>query len=401
MWELIRANKRKSIFLFLTMGIILILLGYVIGTIVYPERGGYLGVVIAFSIWVLMSIISFFSGSKILLAISHAKEVKPDVHPVLFNVVEEMKIASGLPYLPKIYIINEEAPNAFATGYNPENASIAVTSGLLVKLNRDELQGVVAHEMAHIFNRDIQFMTIAGIMLGSIVLISQIFLRSMIYSGGRRYHSGSKGGQAQIILIVIAIFFAVLAPIAAQLLYFAVSRKREYLADATSVRFTRYPEGLASALEKLSQNTSELSVANKVTAGMYIVNPLKKKGLRLSDLSNTHPPISERIKILRNIAGGVGYSEYQNAFNQIKGNHSPIIPASGLKEFGHIDFRESKLETKTENTLVQNKRILGDLMMTVNSYQFYSCACGLKIKIPPDFKHNNVECPRCGTSHAL
>jgi len=397
MWELIRANRRKSFWLFIFMGIILLSLGYFIGVYLASERGGIYGALIALGIWGMLSLISFLSGSRILLLMSNAKEVNPDVHPALFNVVEEMKLAAGLPAMPKVYIINEEAPNAFATGYRPENSAIAVTSGLLARLNRDELQGVVAHETAHIFNRDVQFMTIAGIMLGSIVLISRVFLRGMFYSGGKRYSSGGKGsGQAQLILLAIAVVFAILAPIFAQILYFAISRKREYLADATAVRFTRLPEGLASALEKISQNTAELTVANKVTAGMYIINPLKQSERKMSDLSSTHPPISERIKILRSIAGGAGYVQYQLAYQEVKGVKSKIIPTSGLNETEVNDLKTSTSDNKTQKTVKENKRILGDLMMTVSSYMFLSCSCGLKIKVPPDFKKPAVECPRCG-----
>src|SRR4030067_3426300 len=180
-------------------------------------------------------------------------------------------------------------------------------------------------------------------MLGSIVIISQIFLRGMFYSGsGRRYSSKSKGGgQAQIIFLVIAILFAILAPIMARLLYFAISRKREYLADASAARLTRYPEGLASALEKISECTDDLPSANKVTAVMYIANPLKKKAMKLSDLTSTHPPISERIKILRGMmyGHGVNYNDYQKAFSTIKKSSSVIIPASGLSDSSTIPLR--------------------------------------------------------------
>jgi heat shock protein HtpX len=280
MWELIQANKRKSVFLFITLGFILILLGYIIGSAYIPDGGGFIGVFFAMVIWGILSLISYFSGSKILLAVSGAKEVTKEVHPQLFNVVEEMKIASGLPKMPRVYIINDAAPNAFATGIKSEESAVAVTAGLLARLNRYELQGVIAHEVSHIVNRDVLFMTIAGIMLGSIVLISQVFLRSLWFTGGGRYRSKSSsgGGQAQLIFMIVAIAFAILGPIMAQLLYFAISRKREYLADASAVRFTRYPEGLAAALEKISNSTQDLRTANKVTAPMYIANPLKKKG---------------------------------------------------------------------------------------------------------------------------
>ena len=189
-----------------------------------------------------------------MLSVSNAKEVTPEVHQQLFNIVEEMKIASNLPKMPKIFIINDAAPNAFATGTKPENSAITVTAGLLAKLNRDELQGVIAHEMSHIANRDILVMTFAGIMLGCIVLISEVFLKGLWFSGGSsaryRSKSSSGGGQAQLVMMIAAIILAILAPIAAQLLYFAISRRREYLADANGARLTRYPEGLASGSGK-------------------------------------------------------------------------------------------------------------------------------------------------------
>jgi len=289
------------------------------------------------AVWAVWSLVSYFAGDSILLRTSGAREVSPDVHPQLFNVVEEMKIASGLPAMPRVYIIKARAPNAFAMGRKPEKAAVAVTAGLLSQLNRDELQGVIAHEVSHIKNRDIMFMTFAGIMLGSIVLISHIFLRSLWFSGGssRRYSSsksGGGGGQAQVIIMLVVIAVAILAPIMAQLLYFAISRKREYLADASAARFTRYPEGLASALEKISNNKLDLSKANKVTAPMYIANPLKKKGKQLSNLSSTHPPLKERIRILRTMSGGANYLQYQAAFADVKGKGSSIIPKSGIEE---------------------------------------------------------------------
>ncbi len=403
MWELIRSNKRKSAFLFISMGVILILLGYIIGSAYYPDGGGLLGLVLALFIWGILSLISYSSGSKILLAVSGAKEVTKDVHPQLFNIVEEMKIASNFPFMPKVYIINSEAPNAFATGVKPDNTAIAVTAGLLAKLNRDELQGVVAHEMSHIVNRDVLFMTIAGMMLGSIVLISQVFLRSFWFSGGRYGSKSSKsgGGQAQLVLMIVAIAFAILGPIMAQLLYFAISRKREYLADASAVRYTRYPEGLASALEKISNSTQDLKSANKVTAPMYIANPLKKKGRKLSDLSSTHPPISERVKILRGIGKGANFIDYQNAFNTIKGSKENLIPAAALTDTSKLNLREAGAVPLTGMTKKQTQRNMGDIIMKVNNYSFVNCSCGLKIKVPPAYKKDNVFCPRCGIEHDL
>lgn len=402
MWELIEANRRKSLILFISLGLTLILLGYIFGSFYYPDGGGFIGIFFALIIWGILSLISYFNGSKILLAVSGAKEVTRDVHPQLFNVVEEMKISAGLPAMPKIYIINEIAPNAFATGIKPENSAVAVTAGLLARLNRDELQGVIAHEVSHIVNRDVMFMTFAGIMLGSIVLISQVFLRSLWFGGGRYSSKSSKSsGQGQLIIMVVAIVFAILAPIVAQLLYFAISRKREYLADASAVRYTRYPEGLASALEKISKNSIELKKANKVTAPMYIVNPLKPKGRKLSDLSSTHPPISERVRILRNISGGANYIDYQNAFNKIKRVKESLIPTSGLADQTAIGLKEVAAISAPLGLDKKTKRDTGDIMMKVNQYSFINCSCGLKIKIPPDFKKKEFFCPKCGRKHSV
>lgn len=402
MWELIQSNRRKSLILFISLGITLLLLGYFFGSAYHPDGGGFIGIFFALVIWGILSLISYFSGSKILLAVSGAKEVTKDVHPQLFNVVEEMKISAGLPAMPKIYIMNETAPNAFATGIKPENSAVAVTAGLLARLNRDELQGVIAHEVSHIVNRDVMFMTFAGIMLGSIVLISEVFLRSLWFGGGRYSSKSSKSsGQGQLIIMIVAIAFAILAPILAQLLYFAISRKREYLADASAVRYTRYPEGLASALEKISQNTIELKTANKVTAPMYIVNPLKPKEQKLSDLTSTHPPISERIRILRSISGGANYIDYQNAFNVVKKHKVNLIPSSGLADQTSVGLKEIVSSSIPLGLTKQVKREAGDIMMKVNNYSFVDCECGLKIKIPPDFKKDTVICPRCGRTHSL
>jgi heat shock protein HtpX len=405
MWELIRANKRSSIVLMVMMAVVLLLLGFVIGfAFTSSPEGGFIGLMIATVIWFVMTLISFSSGDQILLAASRAKPVTHDVHPQLFNVVEEMKIAAALPAMPKIYIINDPAPNAFATGRSPKTASVAVTAGLLARLNRDELQGVIAHEISHIVHRDILFVTLAGIMLGSIVLLSQVFLRGMFYSslGGsrRRYSSGGKGGgEAQLVMMIVALVVAILAPIMAYLLYFALSRRREYLADAGAARLTRYPEGLARALEKISGDPApQLASVNKVTAPMYIVNPFKKKGqMKLSDLTSTHPPISERIRILRNMSHGVSYRDYSNAYSEVT-NKTTIVPPSAMTK-EEIGLRQAG--AAKEQRLQNQMRQVGDIMRKVNQFVFLTCACGLKLKIPPNFKSNKVKCPRCNKSHDI
>lgn len=404
MWELIETNRRKSLVIFIGMGFLLVLIGFTFGSFYAPDNGGAIGVFFALILWGILSTTSYFAGSKILLAVSGAKEITKEIHPQLYNVVEEMRIASNLKSMPKVYVITDPAPNAFATGIKPENSAIAVTAGLLGTLNRDELQGVVAHEMSHIMNRDILLMTFAGMMLGAITLMSEIFGRSLWFGGGSRYRSKSSSkssGQGQIIIMILAIALAILGPIMAQLLYFAISRKREYLADATAVRLTRYPEGLASALEKISGSTYDLKTANKVTAPMYIVNPLKKKGMQIANLTSTHPPITERIKILRSMQQGAGFVNYQNAFDKVQGKISGLIPKSGLSEVSPIPLKQQGSDESVLADKKQVKRDVGDLIMKLNDFKFINCSCGVKIKIPPDYKSNVIVCPRCGSTHYL
>jgi len=311
-WEQIRSNQIRSVVLTIGMGALLILIGYFLGL---AFDSAIAGLVIAILLWVILSLVAYFQGDSILLRMSRARKIKPDDHPRLYNVVEEMKFASGLEKMPDIYIIDDPALNAFATGRDPNKASVAITSGLLQKLNRDELQGVMAHEISHIKNRDVLLMAMCGVLLGTIVILAYYGSRFLFLggAGSRRSSSSRGGGQGQIIVLVVALVFIILAPIFAQLIYFAISRKREYLADASSALYTRYPEGLASALEKLAASTDQLRSANQATAPMYIVNPFRKKGLKASDLTSTHPPISERIRILRAMAGA-SFNNYDQAY---------------------------------------------------------------------------------------
>jgi heat shock protein HtpX len=398
MWELIRANKRKSVLLMVLMAVVLMLVGLAIGLFAFGPEGAFLGLMIATGVWLVLTLISFSSGDQILLAASGARPITRDVHPQLWNVVEEMKIAAGLPAMPKVYIINDPAPNAFATGRNPESASVAVTAGLLARLNRDELQGVVAHEISHILHRDILYVTLAGIMLGGIVLLSQGLMRGMYWGsmGSHRRYSSDRGGsgQAQVVFALIAILVAILAPIMAQLLYFALSRQREYLADAGAARLTRYPEGLASALEKIASDPApQLASANDATAPMYIVNPFKKQGRSLSDLTSTHPPITERVRILRNMSQGVSYADYNRAFALV--THSKgIMPQAALSEPGSR-IREGQAEPEVQKSPQHEVHQVGDIMRKVNGFTFLTCPCGLNLKLPPNFPAGTIQCPRC------
>jgi heat shock protein HtpX len=298
----ISANKRSSLLLIAVFLAFVTAFGYVIGYAWIGDPAGALfGLVLAFAVGTVSGVATYYGGDRMVLAASHAQEITHDDAPVLFNVVEEMAIAAGLP-MPKVYVIDDTAPNAFATGRDPEHASIAVTSGLLEKLNRDELQGVIAHEMSHVGNFDIRYAMLVGILVGTTVLISDFFLRGLWFGGGRRREGG--GGQAQLIMMIIAIVLAILAPLFARLLQLSISRQREYLADATAVKLTRNPKGLADALQKISDDREVLEVANRATAHLYIVNPIKKFEKRAKGLFSTHPPIEERIQILRSLESG-------------------------------------------------------------------------------------------------
>lgn len=244
-----------------------------------------------------MNLISYWWSDKIVLAISEAKEVKRENAREIYNLVENLCIAGGLP-TPKIYIIPDTAPNAFATGRDPEHAVVALTTGIIEKLDKQELEGVIAHELSHIGNRDILLSTVITVLVGFVALLSDWFLRWSFW--GSKSDDNNRSGQLQFILMIVALVLAILAPIAATLMQLAISRKREFLADADGALLNRNPLALASALEKISADNEVLEVANKATANMYIINPLKgKRGKGMAKFFMTHPPVEERIKRLR------------------------------------------------------------------------------------------------------
>ncbi len=399
MWEQIRSNQIRSVILIALIAGLLLALGYFLGFYFFDSP--IAGLVIALVVWAIMSLIAYFQGDSILLGMAGARRVTPDSAPRLYNVVEEMKIASGLEKMPDIYIIDDPALNAFATGRDPNKASVAITSGLLQKLNRDELQGVIGHEIAHIKNRDVLLMAITTVMLGTIVILAWYASRFLIYGGmasaGRR-SSRSSGGSAQVIILIVGLVLMILAPILAQLIYFAISRKREYLADASSALYTRYPEGLASALEKIGASTYQLKSANQATAPMYTVNPFHKEGMKASDLTSTHPPISERIRILRAMAGGASYNDYENAYRKMHGGKG-ILSKATMGAVGAVGIRQASLSAPGEMALAEKtarNREVSDLMLRLNNYTTVDCECGARWKIPPGFKDDNVLCTRCG-----
>lgn len=298
-------NRRRS---WILVAIVIVVLGLLGGAIGYATGFGWGGVVMAVALASVMSVGSYFAGDALVMATSGAREIDlsrepPEQYRQLVNVVEEMRLAGGLPR-PRVWIIDDSAPNAFATGRDPEHASVAVTSGLLEKLDREELQGVIAHEMSHIGNLDIRFTLLVGVLVGAIALLADWFLRFTYWGGGRRGRSDRNGGGGAVALIfVIAILLAIIAPLVGRLVQAAVSRSRESLADATAADLTRNPLGLARALRTISDDPDVLEVANRATQHLYIVNPIKSFEARAKSLWDTHPPIGERIAALQRIAG--------------------------------------------------------------------------------------------------
>jgi heat shock protein HtpX len=304
----IARNRRNSWILVFVVALVLAVLGAAIG---YASGFGWGGVVIALVVASVMSVGSYFAGDQLVLLSSGAKEVPvanpPDEYQRLVNVVTEMSIAGGLP-MPKVYVIDDSAPNAFATGRDPKHASVAVTTGLLKKMDREQLQGVIGHEMSHVGNYDIRFTLLVGVLVGSIALLADWFLRFTFWGGGRR-SGGDRdrgGGGLALILFAVAILLAIVAPIIGRMVQLAVSRRRESLADVSAVELTRNPLGLARALRTIAEDPEVLEVANRATQHLYIVNPIKSFEARSKSMWDTHPPISERVAVLRSLAGQFG-----------------------------------------------------------------------------------------------
>ena len=302
--ELISANRRKSAGLIVGFLVLFTLTVYSITIFLTGEdlRSGIVPALIALGVAGVVALFSYYQGASAILAMSGAKELKKPDDPELWNVVEELSIAAGLP-MPRVYLIQDTALNAFATGRDPDHASVAITQGLRERLNRNELQGVLAHEMSHVRNYDIRFSMLLAVMVGLLVLVTDTFRRWLWWGGGRRKRRDGEGGGAAGIIAIVAIVLSVVAPILAKLIQLAASREREYLADASAIELTRYPEGLASALEKLGGDKEVLEVANRATQHLYIVNPFKPFEKRAKGLFSTHPPLSERVQRIRALSG--------------------------------------------------------------------------------------------------
>lgn len=297
MYSQIDSNKRKSVLLIFLFVSFVLALGWFFG---YANDTGYSGLAIAAVISTGIALFGYYKGDKVALMASGAKPIAKEEHPYVYRMVENLCITAGLP-MPKVHIIGDPAPNAFATGRDPEHASIAVTTGLVEKLENEELEGVIAHELSHIKNYDIRLMTLVIVLVGIIALLANWLTRSFLWGGNRR-KSDRDQGQLGAILMIAGLILAILSPLIGKLIQMAVSRKREFLADASGALLTRYPEGLASALENISAYPQPMKKASDATAHLYISNPFGKKKRMAAKFFSTHPPVEERIEALRRMA---------------------------------------------------------------------------------------------------
>lgn len=394
MWEQIESNRRRSVVFLLFLFALLAAMGWFIGAAVDP-RGGLIGLAIAFGVWGILYLIAAFAGDQVVLSTAGAKKIEKADAPQLFNVVEEMSIASGQK-MPDVYLIPDESPNAFAAGRSENKRVVAVTSGLLRMATRDELQGVVAHEMGHHKNADVKFMILAGVMLGTIILLAELFLRSGLGRGRRSSSRDDKGG-AGAILLVLAILFAILAPILARMLYFACSRRREYLADASAARFTRYPEGLASALEKISGHYTSRRQTSRVLAPLYIINPMQ--ALAAMGLFSTHPPAEKRVAILRSMGGNAGLKAYDEASRKVLGKS--LVGQRSLAADSPVAAREADKRPDTRDDKIERAKQAAELVGRLAQMVAFNCVCGVSIRIPEGLKRASIPCPRCGADNKV
>ena len=391
MFELVRKNRTRSTILVILMTIFLVMVGAVAGELLQPGMAP-IGIVGALILSSGLFLVSFYSGDSLLLRAAGANPIEKEDAPQLYNVVEEMVIASALGSMPNIYVIESPAANAFATGRKPEVSSVAVTEGLLNILDRDELQAVIAHEVAHIKNRDILYMTLLAVMAGSISMIADMVMRHFRFFGGGRRSSRSSdssgGGQAQAVIMLVGLVLIVVGAVTARLVYFAASRSREYLADASGAIFTRNPEALASALEKISSNVQAQTLPlPKVAQAMLIVG---------ANFFSTHPPVQDRIGVLRKLAGlpQVSYKSYARGYSQVLGKQASFMPKSAFVQdagMAAVPHREGATGALRREAIDAVKKKAG--------YSVYPCACGATTKVPPEFpRERQILCHACGAT---
>jgi heat shock protein HtpX len=448
MWEQIRYNQIRTVIFIIGIGLLLVLLGYLIGLLFSislnlmflftgqvgrwgPGEFGITGIIVALIVWMVVSLVAYFRGDNILLARAKAKKIEAEDLRRVYNVVEELKISSGLEVTPSIYVIDDTALTAFSIGRDPKKSAVIITYGLLTKLNRDELQGVIGHEIAHIKNRDVLLMTMCSVLLGTMIILSYY---PYYLSWGKttiteqepsktKYSDRTNLRTAFIsifvgwiailalpfensislaLLIVFACLSLILTPLTigvliglpftVLLIYYAISRRREYLADALSVVYTRYPEGLASALEKIAASTDQLQSATPALAPIYIANPFGRHDMATSELTSTHPSISERIRILRAMAH-ISYYDYDRAYREVTGTGKSMIPAHALASAEAEPIRAAVPDDLDD---IQRAREASNALWNADNYKNITCACGTRMRLPPSFKLPEVKCPHCG-----
>jgi heat shock protein HtpX len=401
MQEAIAANKRRSTMLLALMMTILVVLGIGLGELIAPNGGGVFGLLAALIVGGVQWGVYQFTPASVVMSGMNARKLEKADCPRLFNVVEEMQLASGLAQMPEVWLVDTPTPNAFAYSDGRGNAVVAATSGLLWRLNRDELQGVMAHEVAHVVHQDVRFMTLAGVILGSIVILSDMARKWFFYGPrtvGRssRSSSGNTHPGVQVVIFLLVMIVVVAGPLMAQLLYFAISRKREYLADAAAMVYTRYPEGLASALEKLHTYSADMP-GNRVAHAMCIVPPMAAQGLSGSSLFSTHPPTEERIAILRRVGGQISLESYLDASKKILGVNSTGLMARGdLASSPRLQAR-----APSEEGPVMERPQLRAMEQRAAGFRGINCSCGMVIRIPPHYERPEIRCIRCGTAHQV
>ncbi|HJO26776.1 MAG: peptidase M28 [Planctomycetes bacterium] len=425
MFELIHRNRRRSALLVVAMTLLLVVVGFFAGELL-GSGGGPLGILLALAAMGGLFAVSWFAGDKVLLAASKARPVDGASAPQLVNVVEEMSIAAGLAKPPRVYVIESNAPNAFATGRDPEHATVAITDRLLSMLSREELQAVIAHEIGHIKHRDILYMTLLSVMAGSIALLSDVLMRWFWWGGGRRRsRTSSDSGQAELALLVVGFLVVVFGALVARLIYLAASRTREYMADAGAAVFTRNPLALASALEKLGGEQQRAAAGGQAATpvppsaqAMLIVSPaLKAAGKKRSSrpsLFATHPPLDQRIEILRLIGGqpSFSYGDYAGAFDRVTGKRASFFPGTALDEVPVETMAWAPAEDGAlaeggkggaggraggECSGAELRREALDSLRRDAGWRLYDCPCGARLKLPGELAgERSVACPRCG-----
>lgn len=391
MWELINKNKSKTFLFVFLMALCFGLMAYCLAET--------LKIYNVPPIWVYIVVYGYYFGTLIVasrdsknvfLKLSNARFALRAYYPKLFNIVQEMSIASGLSTMPDIYIIDEDSPNAFACGKDHKTASIVVTKGLLARLNRDELQAVVAHEISHIVNRDILYLMYTSCLLGCMVFISDFVIKFLRSCSNRRSFNG--GAIYIIPFVLISLVLVALSKI----FYFCLSKKREYLADACAVQYTRNPMALANALRKIDAEQSYFVNTNPLTSAMFIVSPLNNK-------EKTHPPIEKRIQILLRLSS-CNIAAYNNSYQKVLGKKSSIVSKKIIDKPSYskvIPIVATTLANQTVQDEISNHREAYDTMLKMENYIFIKCDCDTKLKVPKELKGQKIPCPHCKKMHLI